>query len=68
MTQFNLDIVHVLIIGVGQKFGDFGKCRKIATGLPGAADSVVSIAQMRVDEIPTKRVWTVGRKSMWRRV
>ena len=27
MTEFNLDIIFVLRIGVGQKFSDFGKPR-----------------------------------------
>ena len=68
MTQFNLDIVLVFIVGVGQKFGDTGKPGKMAAILPVATDSVVRITQMRVDEMTTKRVWTVGRKSMRTRV
>ena len=68
MTQFNLDIVLVFIVGVGQKPGDTGKSGKIAASLPVATDSVVCITKMRVDEMTTKRVWTVGRKSMRRGV
>lgn len=66
MTHFDLDVVHVLIAGVGQKFGDTGKSRKISASLPGAADSVVGIAQMKVDEMTTKRTWTLKRKSVRR--
>jgi hypothetical protein len=56
----------MLIAGVGQKFGDTGKSRKFVASLPGAAYSVASIAQMKVDEMTTKRIWTLRRKSMRR--
>jgi hypothetical protein len=64
VTQSNLDIVYILIAGVGQKFGDTGKSRKFVVSLLGAADSVASLAQMKVDEITTERIWTLRRKSM----
>jgi hypothetical protein len=68
MTQFDLKIVFVFITGVSQKCGDTGKSGKIAASLPVATDSIVRITQMTVDEMTTKRVWTVGRKSMRMRV
>lgn len=68
ITQFYLDIVLVFMVSVGQKFGDISKSRKIAVSLPVTADSVIRIAQIIVDEITTKRIGTVRRKSIRRRV
>lgn len=68
MTKFDLNIVFVFYIGMGQKFGDLGKSRKIATGLPVAANSVVCTKQMRIDKMTMKGIWTLRRKSMRRRV
>jgi hypothetical protein len=56
----------MLIAGVGQKFGDTGKFRKFVASHPGAANSVMSKAQMRVDEMTTKGIRTLGRKFMRR--
>jgi hypothetical protein len=63
MTKFNLISHFVFRVGMGQKFGDAGQSGKIAASLPVAANSIVRIAQIRVDEM-TKRAWTVGRKTM----
>ena len=68
MTKFDLDVVFVFCVGMGQKFGDFGKSRKVATGLLVAADSVVCTNQMRINEMTTKGIWALRRKSMRRRV
>ena len=56
MTKFDLDIVFVFCVGMGQKFGDFGKSRKIATDLPVAADPIVCTKQMRIDKMTTKGI------------
>lgn len=68
MTEFNLEIVLVLIVGVGQKFGDFGEFGEIATGFPVATDPVIRMNQVEVDKMTTKRVWSLGRKLVRRRI
>lgn len=68
MTQFNIDIIFVRFGGMGQKFGDLGQLRDIAAGIPIAANPIVSMDQMRVNEVATEGILSLGGNFMRRRI
>jgi hypothetical protein len=37
-------------------------------GWPRAADSVVRMGEVRIDEMTTERIFPLGRESVWRRI
>lgn len=68
MTQFDFDVICVHLGSVGQEFSDFTELGHVAAGFPIAANPIMCMNQMRFNEVATKRILSLGRKFMWRRI
>lgn len=67
MLQFNLDIIFVHSSCMGQGFSDFNELRDTVAGCPGAADPVLCMGEMGINEMAMKRIFYIRPAPIWPR-
>jgi hypothetical protein len=68
VVQFNIDVICVHGNSVGQELSDFGELRKITAGCPRAAYSITHMGEMKINEMATDGIFSLGGKFVWRRI
>jgi hypothetical protein len=68
MFQLDLDIVRVYVNGMGQKVFNFGELRNLLAYLLGATDPIVRFGEVTIDDMAPKRILSLSRKSVCRRI